>query len=165
MEELRKILYDEDPDLLLELFLADPEYIVEMPFVGKDISNGNSQGWKRDVKYFFKELSNAHPELFSSDNLDRIADGKLPKVDDQFLQYFPQYKDYEDQFLVHHHIGGGGQAMPIPKTLHEGFGIIHNVEKLLGIWDGIDKEIFSEMLQNIKDITAGTRNWVKTRIR
>ncbi len=41
--------------------------------------------------------------------------------------------------LVHHHIGGGGQAMAIPQPLHPGSGGIHNIEKQIGIW-GKDQE-------------------------
>ena len=165
IEKLREMFHETDPDKLLELFLADPEFIVDMPYVGQGMKNANSQGWKRDAKYFFRELSNAHPELFSNDNLQRIAKGDLPKVDDQFLEYFPQYKDYAGQLLVHHHIGGGGQAMPIPVELHEGFGVIHNIEKLLGIWGRVDGTVFSGMLQNIKSVTARTKNWINVRIK
>ena len=39
--------------------------------------------------------------------------------------------------LVHHHIGGGGQAFPVPQKLHPGSGGIHNIEKEAGIWGKI----------------------------
>ena len=58
------------------------------------MDNANSQGWLRDSKHFYKELSKTHPELFSDANMQLIAQGNLPQVDDQFLKYFPQYKDY-----------------------------------------------------------------------
>jgi len=38
--------------------------------------------------------------------------------------------------------------------LHPGSGGIHNIEKQYGIWGGIDGDVFSKMLQNIK-----YRNW------
>lgn len=136
-----------------------------MPYVGQGMHGANSQGWKRNAKYFLKELSNAHPELFSNANMRRIARGELPKVDVQFLRYFPQYKDYMGQRLVHHHIGGGGQAMPIPIGLHGGFGEIYNVEKLWGIWGKVDGTVFSGMLQNIKSVTAWTKIWMNVRIK
>ncbi|MBR3607230.1 MAG: hypothetical protein IKL51_06625 [Lachnospiraceae bacterium] len=47
--------------------------------------------------------------------------------------------------LVHHHIGGGGQAYGIPKSLHIGSGGVHNMEKLYGIW-GTDSN-YAERLQ------------------
>ena len=40
--------------------------------------------------------------------------------------------------------------MPIPVGLHPGSGGIHNIEKQYGIWGGIDGDVFSKMLQNIK---------------
>lgn len=46
-----------------------------------------------------------------------------------------------------HHIGGGGQAFPVPQKLHPGSGGIHNIEKEAGIW-GKDK-IYSELLQKL----------------
>ena len=164
-EKLREIFKETDLKKFLELFLADPEFIVDMPYVGQGMKNANSQGWMRDPKFFFTELSNAHPELFSVDNMQRIANGRAPIVDEQFLEYFPQYKDYIWQELIHHHIGGGGQAMPIPDGLHPGSGGIHNIEKLHGIWGRVDGTVFSGMLQNIKSITARTKNWINVRIK
>lgn len=108
-------------------------------------------------------MSKAHPELFSETNMKRIAKGKAPRVDDTFLEYFPQYKGYKNKKLVHHHVGGGGQAMPIPVNLHKGFGIVHNVEKLWDIWGGVDKDVFSGMLENIKSLTPPTKNWNKVK--
>ena len=143
-------------------YLADPEYIVDMPFVGKGQNNANSQGWKRDQKYFYNELSNAHPELFSDANLKKIANGQVPRVDEQFLKYFPQYDNYVDDFLRHHHIGGGGQAMPVPESIHWGYGGIHNVEKTNGLWGGID-ETNSNIIQSIKDQTGRTNLWKNVR--
>ena len=55
--------------------------------------------------------------------------------------------------------------MPIPIGLHEGFGEIHNVEKLLGIWGIVDGTVFSGMLPNIKSVTAWTKNWMNVRIK
>ena len=133
-----------------------------MPFVGKDYSNSNSQGWKRDSKYFFKQLQTSQPEIFSKTNTAMIKKGQAPIVDDQFIKYFPQYKDYIDEDLKHHHIGGGGQAMPIPDTLHPGYGGIHNVEKETGILssDSYDSKIAST-LEEIKNNTSRTRLWKK----
>ena len=47
--------------------------------------------------------------------------------------------------LIHHHIGGGGQAFGIPSSLHVASGGVHNVEKLYGIW-GADSD-YAERLQ------------------
>lgn len=81
------------------------------------------------------------------------------------MEYFPQYKDYINQQLIHHHIGGSGQAMPIPVGLHPGSGGIHNIEKQLGIWGGVDDSVFSELLQSIKSMTIRTKKWKNVRIK
>ncbi|NFG61450.1 hypothetical protein FDG75_12890 [Clostridium botulinum] len=143
-------------------YLGDPNYIVEMPYVGKNKNNSNSQGWKRDSKFFFKQLQAQQPEIFSKENLKRINSGKSPKVDKQFIKYFPQYSDNNKEIIRHHHIGGGSQAMPIPDSLHPGYGGVHNIEKEFGI---LVENTLDELLANeaeiIKNNTVRTRNWNK----
>ena len=53
----------------------------------------------------------------------------VPKVDKQFVEFFPQYANYEGDILWHHHVGGGGQTYAIPSILHSGYGGVHNYEK------------------------------------
>ena len=55
--------------------------------------------------------------------------------------------------------------MPIPVGLHPGSGVIHNIEKQYGIWDGIDGDVFSKMLQNIKSMTIRTKKWIRMEIK
>lgn len=107
--------------------------VVDMRYTGRESSRSNSQGWERDANGFFRELRSEHPEYFSPRNNAAIDAGTAPKVDAQFVNNFPQYKGYEGETLVHHHIGGDGQAVAVPKSMHTGFGEIHNVEKNLGI--------------------------------
>ncbi|WP_240458842.1 hypothetical protein [Virgibacillus sp. Bac330] len=76
--------------------------------------------------------------------------GRVPKVDEQFLNHFPQYKEYLQEPMRHHHIGEGGQAVALPKSLHPGYGGIHNVEKEWGV-TGVDDEIASRLDTFIKD--------------
>lgn len=112
------------------------ELVVDMKFRGQNQSSGsevNSQGWERDSKYYFEELSKKHPEYFSEKNKKYIENGKTPVVDAKFVKHFPEYKGYENETLVHHHVGGDGQAVAVPKSMHKGFGEIHNVEKKAGI--------------------------------
>lgn len=63
--------------------------------------------------------------------------GRAPEVDKHFVKYFPQYMDYLEAPLRHHHIGEGGQAAALPVTLHPGYGGVHNIEKEWGI-TGVD---------------------------
>lgn len=74
-----------------------------------------------------------HPEYWSKANVARIERGTVPVVDDEIVKHFPQYKDQIGDKLIHHHIGGGGQAAAVPESLHQGFGGIHNIEKEFGI--------------------------------
>jgi hypothetical protein len=73
------------------------------------------------------------PEYWSERNKQLIKDGLAPEVDELFVEYFPQYQNYIGDTLIHHHIGGGGQAAAVPETVHPGFGGIHNIEKKLKI--------------------------------
>lgn len=142
---------DTDVAKLDEKFKADPDLIVEMPFVGKGQRNANSEGWLRDSNYYWNEMLEKHPEAFSDFN-KQIINGKIPRMkapvnDEMFRGKFPQYDftGLRGTKLVHHHIGGGGQAVGVPMPLHPGFGGIHNAEKAIGAW-GKDAE-YAEMLQ------------------
>ena len=113
--------------------------VVNMRYKGETGSNVNSQGWERSSSYFFKEIQNQHPEYFSKKNNILIESGKSPVVDTKFVNYFPQYKEYKGETLVHHHIGQDGQAVALPQSVHKGYGEIHTVEHELGITDKAEK--------------------------
>lgn len=123
------------------------ELVVDMKYTGRNDSKSNAQGWERDSKSFFQQLRDNHPEYFSKKNSVAIETGSSPKVDAQFVKNFPQYKGFEGQTLVHHHIGGDGQAVAIPQSMHKGFGEIHNVEKNLGITQNC--RIFSKRCEEL----------------
>ncbi|HFK1545162.1 hypothetical protein N7X28_25195 [Bacillus sp. SM-B1] len=134
------------------VYIASQRTVVEMPFVGKGEKYTNAEGWRRNLKYFWSELLDRHPEAFSPNNR-AIIEGRNPFTDSPvndkvFREYFSQYdvKGVRGDKLVHH-IGGGGQAFPVPQKLHPGSGGIHNIEKEAGIW-GKDK-IYSELLQKL----------------
>ncbi|HOG59537.1 MAG TPA: hypothetical protein PK137_06560 [Anaerolineaceae bacterium] len=110
------------------------ELVLPMRFLGEDHAGANPQGWERNNNTYFKELQSRHPEYFSRLNTHRILDQRTtPLVDKTFIQYFQEYKNFEQSPLVHHHIGGDGQAVALPKPLHNGNGEIHNIENSLGI--------------------------------
>lgn len=110
------------------------DLVVDMKYYGKDSGKTtNSQGWERSSSEYFKELNKNHPEYFSEKNQKLIERGKSPVVDSKFTEYFPEYKGYENETLVHHHVGGDGQAVAVPASMHKGSGEIHTVEKQAGI--------------------------------
>jgi len=115
-------------------YRADPRLVIDMLYKGKGLKGTNAAGWERNANKFFNELIEKNPELWSEENITRILDGDIPVVDDVFIKNFTQYAECRNDALRHHHIGGGGQAVAIPESLHTGFGGIHNYEKEYGIW-------------------------------
>lgn len=108
---------------------------VEMQYLGKGNSNANSQGWERNSAKYFDTLYQSHPEMFSKKNAARVKDGHAPIVDAKMIAHNPGWEQYRNQPLVHHHIGGDGEAVAVPKNAHKGQGEIHNHEKAAGITD------------------------------
>ncbi|MGN8633068.1 hypothetical protein ACTNEW_16180 [Blautia sp. HCP3S3_G3] len=108
---------------------------VEMQYLGKGNSNANSQGWERNSAKYFDSLYQSHPEMFSKKNAVRVKDGHAPIVDAKMIAHNPGWEQYRNQPLVHHHIGGDGEAVAVPKNAHKGQGEIHNHEKAAGITD------------------------------
>ncbi|MDQ0173344.1 RHS repeat-associated core domain-containing protein, partial [Paenibacillus tundrae] len=121
-------------------YIVDPRLMLEMDFKGKSSSGTNAAGWERSSKKFFNQLLKNNPEYWSESNTRTIKKGRVPTVDEHFLQYFPQYEKYLNDPMRHHHIGEGGQAVAVPLTLHPGYGGIHNIEKEWGI-TGVDDNI------------------------
>jgi hypothetical protein len=159
-----RVYQDIDLSAIDPIYVADSRLIVDMPFVGKGASKTNAAGWLRDLNYYWDEILQRHPGAFSQRNLD-ILEGKVqvtntdgsikiinsPVNDGAFRNYFPQYDvtGSRGQSLIHHHVGGGGQAFAVPANIHPGSGGIHNIEKDLGIW-GKDTS-YSELLQGFID--------------
>jgi hypothetical protein len=109
------------------------DLVVSMRFKGKERSGSNSQGWERNSSYYFTNLQRSHPEYFGKKNTARIVEGTSPRVDAKFVKSFPQYKGYENELLIHHHVGKDGQAVALPSSVHKGSGEIHIQENRLGV--------------------------------
>lgn len=136
----------------------DIALVIDMKYKGKGISTSNSQGWERNSGYYFKELFSRHPEFFSKKNMNRLSKGESPIVDVTIIKYFPQYRDYKNEVLIHHHIGKNGQAVAIPASMHKGSGEIHIYENQLGITENAnDFSVACEKLDKsiqLKNLTA-----------
>lgn len=136
----------------------DIALVVDMKYKGKGISTSNSQGWERNSGYYFKELFSRHPEFFSKKNMNRLSKGESPIVDATIVKYFPQYRDYKNEVLIHHHIGKNGQAVAIPASMHKGSGEIHIYENQLGITENANNfSVACEKLDKsiqLKNLTA-----------
>lgn len=134
-----KAVYDTgklDPASMIYVFGLnyDERLVVDMP-LGTAKSNSNSLGWLRDHQYYNEQLYERYPEAFSSGNRERIRNNETMIVDKEFISVFPEYAGFEDQPLVHHHIGGGPQAIGIPQSLHVDHVGIHTAEKEAGVND------------------------------
>lgn len=136
----------------------DKALVIDMRYKGKGISTSNSQGWERNSGYYFKELFSRHPEFFSKKNMNRLSKGESPIVDATIVKYFPQYRDYKNEVLIHHHIGKNGQAIAIPASIHKGSGEIHIYENQLGITENANNfSVACEKLDKsiqLKNLTA-----------
>ena len=53
--------------------------------------------------------------------------------DSTFVRYFPECGPMIGEKLKHHHIGEDGQAIALPASLHKGYGVVHNSEKIVGV--------------------------------
>ncbi|MDL2286104.1 hypothetical protein LJC24_01515 [Desulfococcaceae bacterium OttesenSCG-928-F15] len=115
-----------------------PELIVSMPFKGTNQPNANAQGWERNSEKYFRGMLKDHPEFFSKKNTALIMNGRVPIVDNKFLEHFPHFKPYTNEKL-HHHIGENGLCTAWPESAHNGRGEIHNVERDLGIRANAEK--------------------------
>lgn len=106
---------------------------VDMNFIGQEKSASNAQGWERSSNYYFEKLMENHPEMFSAKNAMRVQNKQAPVVDQKMIDQNPAWAAYRGETLIHHHIGGDGEAVAVPQSVHKGFGEIHNAEKAAGI--------------------------------
>lgn len=122
------------------------ELVINMQYIGIDKTKANKYGWKRDSKYYFKELLKSNTDIFSDENKMRINDDKSPYCDQIYINKFPQFSKFKGQPLIHHHIGKDGQAAALPSGLHKGNGVVHNSELEIGITE--NGYLFSMAAQN-----------------
>ncbi len=116
----------------------DKRLMINMDFMGQQSPTTrpdsiNGQGWERDANKYFKKLLENNPEWFDDKNTKLINKGNSPVINKRFLEYFPQYEEFEGQILIHHHAGEDGQVFAVPQGVHVGEGGVHNAEKWFGI--------------------------------
>lgn len=146
-------LKTDSDEIIIYTINYNKELVVDMPFKGKleeRKRDRNSFGWKEDKNHYFKELLNKNPEYFSIKNKERIESNLSPKVDKQYVSFFPEYEEFIGDTIIHHHIGQDGQAVGIPSRLHKGYGGVHNVERAIGITQNSFE--FSQQVQTLVDL-------------
>lgn len=116
--------------------LAMPKEGVDMPWVGelrsvpkkpggKTRSKASELGYLRDHKAFWREYAKKWDGHLSKANQARIAEGKAPKVDAQWIKTHPGHSRYRNQTLIHHHVGQGSRAVPLPVSVHRIHTLLH----------------------------------------
>jgi hypothetical protein len=95
-------------------------------------------GAPRDSVQFWKEwrskYDNIHPGIWSEGNLKQLKSEKSPIVDDRWVCYFPEHKQYLGQILEHHHLDHGKIAVALPRSLHRSDAhnrVNHHIETLV----------------------------------
>ena len=82
-------------------------------------SSTNAQGFPRNANWYFRQLYDTHPEMFSDDNIARIFTYRTnPIVDDTWIEYNPTQMSFKGDPLIHHHVDGGPIATAIPERVH-----------------------------------------------
>jgi hypothetical protein len=78
-------------------------------------------GAPRNAKYFWEQLMQKRPEMFSEDNRTFIRNNefKSVKVDEKWIKYNPTHKSYMHNQLVHHHHQQRNMAFAIPAKVHQ----------------------------------------------
>lgn len=97
-----------------------PEYWIDMSLAPKG-SAQTATGFPRSARYFWTQLLDAHPELFSPENADRIRTDRAPLVDGVWLAKHKSHVMYVGDTLIHHHIEQSWWAGGIPRHFHSLF--------------------------------------------
>ncbi|MGQ4401304.1 DUF4157 domain-containing protein [Streptomyces hayashii] len=112
-----------------------PAEVVEMPWVGKGENVESSQlGYLRDSRLFWQRWRDHYGGggALSPSNLEAIAKGRSPIVDDVWVSRYPQHAAYKGQILEHHHVGQGSLASPVPHDLHAAHSVLHPKRQTVG---------------------------------
>jgi len=99
-----------------------PGYRIDMrraPKASKRTAGG--RGYPRNKDYFWDEMLERHPHVFSPHNRRFVEQGLAPEVDKTWLKYFRLHELFEGDVIVHHHVGRGPIAAPIPGRFHQIF--------------------------------------------
>ena len=79
----------------------------------------NSVGEIRNANWFWKQLINRKPEIFSRGNLFRVENlGLSPRVDQTWVKNNPTHMSFLRDTLHHHHVNRGSIAVPLPESVH-----------------------------------------------
>ncbi|WP_420998528.1 hypothetical protein ACKI2N_032105 [Cupriavidus sp. 30B13] len=106
----------------------DPQFSLDsLSF--KEPAGYNAQGFPRDAGQFWGQWIEQNPGTISPgnkyliENFDRLK--VSPRIDQTWIDAFPEHGAYVGDVLVHHHVDFGRYTIPVPGRTHVGSG---------GIW-------------------------------
>ena len=79
------------------------------------------KGFARNAPEFWRLWLKKFPEMLSDANKARINGHPVrsPRVDSQWLRYYPEHEPWYGDTLQHHHINHGRWAIPLPEGFHQ----------------------------------------------
>jgi hypothetical protein len=103
----------------------DPQYSVDS-LTFKAPAGYNARGYPRDAGGFWRNWVEQNPDSLSPsnkyliDNYDRLK--VSPRVDQTWIDAFPEHGNYMGDVLIHHHVDFGQYTIPVPGKTHVGSG-------------------------------------------
>jgi len=103
----------------------DPQYSIDSLSFEKP-AGYNAQSYPRDAGEFWKGWAEQNPDSLSPsnqyliNNYDRLK--VSPRVDQTWIEAFPEHEDYMGDVLIHHHVDFGQYTIPVPGQTHVGSG-------------------------------------------
>lgn len=77
----------------------------------------NAKGFPRNNRWFWSQMAENNPQMFSAKNKALIKAGQSPVIDPKWVEFNPSHAGYKGK-LVHHHIDQGRFAVGIPEEAH-----------------------------------------------
>jgi hypothetical protein len=108
----------------------DPRYSIDtLTFSGGEAT---SRGGIRNTQEFWEQWARLRPETLDASNrflIENYSSLKVsPRVNEQWVQSFPEHAPYMSDTLIHHHERFGRYAIPVPPSTHVGSGGTWDVE-------------------------------------
>ena len=99
----------------------DPAWSIDTSTFSQGETTANG-GIRNNIE-FRNQWMELQPESISPSNAYRIQELELsPKIDQTWIESYPEHSDYLGETLIHHHVDQGPIAIPVPASTHVGFG-------------------------------------------
>jgi RHS repeat-associated protein len=89
-------------------------------------SKVNAAGYARNGPWFWRQMLDMYPDMFSETNKAFIRKSIAPEVGDTWIKSNPTHAAFKKDKLIHHHIDQGEFACGLPEKIHKGYhGPLH----------------------------------------